>query len=381
MCGRCCYGCVAWLGVLWSHWLLSCGGACRTGQNQCLVCQNGHAIMAGANGIRGAAQVVAERREDLLADQRTRALVRWAAAFRRPTSPEVTNPPKLYPRDAVELLGSILVVAWKNSLMILFVGYIEPIPPSVPSAMLRVLNRYPRLLRATNKVLALTLRDTSALQPGQMRKVWETLPPDAQVDVDAVELPDDLLWATHQQYIAEAVGYLFVQHERICERYIHPKVAACVQSYVATKYTGTEPRADTPWADKAVCANVRALGGHHVFLTRLLLTVAVAAKQVDASMLRAFRLRFGSNELMLTEVCAWAAWVAARQAVARMAGHLEGGWTGVAVPADGPSTPRGRRGGPTGGPSVRQWRSPPCEKRLPLSPRRARPEQRDPLRL
>ena len=166
--------------------------------------------MAGANGIRGAAQVVTERREDLLADKRIRHLVRWARSFRRPTSEEVTNPPKLYPRDAVELLGSILVVAWKNPLMILFVGYLEPIPASVPSTVLRALNRHPRLLRAANKVLALTLRDTSTLQPGQMRKVWDTLPPDAQVDVDAVTLPNDLLWATHQRYIAEAVGVCIV---------------------------------------------------------------------------------------------------------------------------------------------------------------------------
>jgi len=173
--------------------------------------------------------------------------------------------------------------------------------------------------------------------------------------------------------------YLVVQHERIRERYIHPCVAACVESYVATEYNGKEPRADTPWADNAVCPNVRALGGHHVFLTRLLLTVAVAAKQVDASMLRAFRLHFGTNELMLTEVCAWASWVAARRAVAWLARHLEEGLTGLDVPADLLSSPGGTDV-PTVGQSVRRWRPSLCEKHLPLSPRRVRLEQRDPFR-
>jgi len=163
--------------------------------------------------------------------------------------------------------------------------------------------------------------------------------------------------------------FLVVQHERIRERYIHPDVAACVESYVATDYNGKEPRADTPWADKAVCANVRALGGHHVFLTRLLLTVAVAVKQVDATMLRSFRLHFGTNELMLTEVCAWASWVAARRAVAWMARHLEGGLMGPDVSADLLSSPRGKDV-PTVDQSVRRWRPPLCEKHLPLSPRR-----------
>lgn len=84
-------------------------------QNECVFCSNGHAVCARLGGQNGASKLVRDRNADHIEDERIRSICQWALSFPDKDSEAIRNPPPMSPRDACELLGSVLHVIYKVS--------------------------------------------------------------------------------------------------------------------------------------------------------------------------------------------------------------------------------------------------------------------------
>lgn len=276
--------------------------------------------------MEGALKLVRDRSAGHIKDERVRTLATWALAVREPYSQAVRQPPPMSPRDAAELLGSILHAIYKNVFAKIFVGA-GPLPDAFPQPM-RSASTYSSVAMASmNKMMQVFLMPRSKpASPRRIREVWARLP--TPFDPSSVVLPPDLWWSTPNAAIADALRFMVVEQERIEARWLPPSVAAAVTWFIAYEYRG-RPMVyiDGGWAAAAGMPVVE--DDDNVFLVSFLLTAALDASSVRGELLNQFRRRFEhldeAVELMLREVISWAAWVAARRTVAWMGAHASPG--------------------------------------------------------
>jgi len=253
-------------------------------------------------------------------DDRLASFLAWARSFRFPHSPAVQSPPLLLPRDAVELLGTILQVLYKNAMVKLFVG-MHPLPDAAPAA-LRALNKQPRMLAALNRLLALAfMKDAKSARPGRMAEVWSALP--TPFHPAGVILPDDLRWSAPNGDIADALRFMHAEQERVRTALIPTCVSHAFVGWL-NAWGGAVPDARDDWAAALETEAVVAAGPDAVFLARFVAVAGVAAEQMPAGGLTEFRARWAGDdpELALKSVCSWASWMTARRVVAWMAAPL-----------------------------------------------------------
>lgn len=254
-----------------------------------------------------------------VADVRLASFLVWARAFRSPDSTAIRIPPLLLPRDAVELLGTILQVLYKNGIVKLFVG-LHPLPDAAP-AVVRALNNRPRLLAGLNRMLALTFKDSRGCQPGRMKEVWEVLPePFSPADV---ELPKDLRWAVPNENVADALRFMHAEQERARTRFI-PSVVSSAYIGFLNAWRGDVPDMTTDWPAAVETEGVRAAGPDTVFLARFVVVAGVAGQQLPKVRLEEFLHRWKGDQpdLAMKSICSWASWMAARRIVSWMAAPL-----------------------------------------------------------
>lgn len=295
-------------------------------QSSCNFCANGHAVCARLGGMEGALKLVRERSAGHIKDERVRTLATWALAVREPYSQSVRQPPPMSPRDAVELLGSVLHAIYKNVFASIFVGA-GPLPDAFPQPV-RAASMYSSAAMASmNRMMQIFLMPRSKrASPRRIREVWARLP--TPFDPSSVVLPPDLWWSTPNAAIADALRFMVVEQERIEARWLPPSVAAAVTRFIAYEYRG-RPMVyiDGEWATAAGMPTVE--GNDNVFLVSFLLTAALDSSAVRGELIDEFRRRFEHLdevvELMLREVISWAAWVASRRMVAWMGAYASPG--------------------------------------------------------
>lgn len=290
--------------------------------NDCHFCGNGHALCARASGavwsLRKSLSAVKDDTVNV-ADDRLASFLVWARSFRSPDSVAIRVPPRLLPRDAVELLGTILQTLYKNAMVKLFVGQ-GPLPDAAP-AVVRALNSRPRLLAALNRMIALTFKDAKGSQPGRLKEVWAALP--EPFTPAGWELPRDVRWALPNENVADALRFMHAEQERVRTRFIPTVVAAAFVGYL-NAWRGQEPDAATDWPAAVETEGVRAAGDDTVFLARFVVVAGVATAQMPKARLAEFTRRWSGAdpELALKSVCSWASWMAARRMVSWMAVRL-----------------------------------------------------------
>lgn len=243
----------------------------------------------------------------------------WARSFRSPDSVAIRVPPRLLPRDAVELLGTVLQILYKNNMVKLFVGQ-GPLPDAAP-AVVRALNSRPRLLAALNRMIVLTFKDAKGSQPGQLKEVWAALP--EPFTPAGRELPRDVRWALPNENVADALRFMHAEQERVRMRFIPTVVAAAFIGYL-NAWRGQQPDAAIDWPAAIETEGVCAAGADTVFLARFVLVAGVAAAQMPKARLAEFTRRWSGDdpELALKSVCSWASWMVARRVVSWMAVRL-----------------------------------------------------------
>lgn len=254
-------------------------------------------------------------------DVRLNSFLTWVRAFRDPDIAAIRAPPLLLPRDAVDLLGTILHKVYKNGMVKLFVG-LHPLPDAAP-AVLRALNNQPRMLAGLNRLIVLAFRDAKSAVPGRLEEVWALLP--NPFSPEGVELPGDLRWVLPNAHIANAVRFMHSQQERVRTTLIPSEVSAAYGDYLSF-WRGGVPDPATDWPAAMETTAVRAAGADTVFLARFVAVAGVAGEQMPKGRLDEFRRRWvgGDCELALKSVCAWASWMVARRVVEWMAEPLAG---------------------------------------------------------
>lgn len=283
-------------------------------------------MCARLGGMEGALTLVRDRSAGHITDERVRTLATWALAVRDPDSLSVRQPPPMSPRDAAELLGSILHAIYKNVFASIFVGA-GPLPDAFPLPM-RSASKHPVAMAGMNRLMQLLLMPQSRrAAPRRIREVWARLP--TPFDPSSVALPPDLWWSSPNEAIADTLRFMVVEQGRIEARWLPPPVAAAVTRFIATEYRGLPLGYDDGGVAVAVAAMPNVVGEDNAFLVTFLLTAALDSSAVRGELLDQFRHRFEhldeAVELMLREVISWAAWVVARRIVAWMGAHASDG--------------------------------------------------------
>lgn len=255
-----------------------------------------------------------------------RTLATWALAVRDPDSVSVRQPPPMSPRDAAELLGSIIHAIYKNVFASIFVGA-GPLPDAFPQPM-RSASKYPVAMAGMNRLMQFLLMPRSKRAvPRRIREVWARLP--EPFDPSSVVLPPDLWWSSPNEAIADSLRFMVVEQGRIETRWLPPLVATGVTRFIASEYRGLPLSYTDGGLAAAVAAMSDVVSEDDVFLASFLLTAALDSSAVRGELIDQFRRRFEhldeAVELMLREVISWAAWVVARRIVAWMGAHASDG--------------------------------------------------------
>lgn len=255
-----------------------------------------------------------------MVNERLASFLVWARSFRAPDSASIRTPPLLLPRDAVELLGTILQVLYKNGMVKLFVG-LNPLPDAAPAAV-RALNNRPRLLAVLNQMLVHAIKDTKGSKPGRMKEIWETLP--EPFTPAGVELPKDVRWALPNENVANALRFMHTEQERVRTRFIPTVVSSAFIGFL-NAWRGSVPDPATDWPAAVETNSVKAAGPDTVFFARFVVVAGVAGEQMPKERLDEFLRRWRGVEqpdMALKSVCSWASWMAARRIVSWMATPL-----------------------------------------------------------
>ncbi|GAB0494197.1 hypothetical protein MMPV_005488 [Pyropia vietnamensis] len=288
--------------------------------NGCQFCGNGHALCARAMGASWSLRKSLSAAKDTSVDvmnERLASFLVWARSFRAPDSAAIRTPPLLLPRDAVELLGTILQVLYKNGMVKLFVG-LGALPDAAPTVV-RTLNNRPRLLAVLNQMLVYAIKDTKGSKPGRMKEVWETLP--EPFSPAGVELPKDVRWSLPNENIADALRFMHTEQERVRTRFIPTVVSSAFLGFL-NAWRGGVPNPATDWPAAVETDSVKAAGPDTVFFARFVVVAGVAGEQMPKERLDEFLRRWRGVEqpdVALKSVCSWASWMVARRIVSWMA--------------------------------------------------------------
>ncbi|WP_326821740.1 carboxymuconolactone decarboxylase family protein [Streptosporangium sp. NBC_01756] len=242
-------------------------------ENSCPYCVDVHGMMAHGLMTERDAAVVNGGRTEEIADAAIRRAVAWA----RGNLDEAPVPAEQVP----ELWGTAVTFQYLNRMVNVFLpDGLFPAGVAVPRRLIGLLAR-----PLARKVCA----------PGASVQL---LPP--------APLPDDLHWASESAAVRQAFAAAYAVMEEAGVRAVPDDVRELVRGQLALR-GGQPPGLSRSWAQEAAARlqpAERAAG-------RLALLTAIAAYQVDATVIDDFR-RDGADDRKLIELTAWASYMAAR---------------------------------------------------------------------
>jgi AhpD family alkylhydroperoxidase len=259
--------------------------------NTCPYCVDAHATTLYALNGGGLADAVVAAQADAIVDPEERAIIRWVAQTHRHGTEAVRAPP-IPAVAAAELIGTAVAYHYLNRMVNVFLDE-TPLPI-----------RAPALRKAARRLIGPLLRSlvTRSVAAGSSLAL-----------LPAADLPADFQWAAAHPAVAGAFAGAAALIEEAGQAVLAEDVRTLVTAYLA-QWDGQEPGLSRRWLADAV----QSLPAHQQPAARLTLLVAVAAYQVDADTIMAFRASQPDDAALVT-AAAWAAFAAARQIGGRLA--------------------------------------------------------------
>lgn len=257
--------------------------------NACPFCVDAHTTMLHATGHHAVVDALL-RGETPSHDPQLAALVQWTWANR--LAPPTPLPPPFAPNDAPELLGTVFAFHYLNRMANVFLGDSFLPLPTVLKGL-------------TRRVVGATIG----------KSMVRSLPAGSSLSfVPAAPLPADLAWAQPNKVVSSALaGFSNVVEEAGLATLSTP-VRLLAHQYLQ-RWQGAAPGLSRRWVEDAIGD----LPERERSAARLVLLTALAAYQVDAASIAAFRTHYPTDQ-QLIEVTAWASWLAARRATSWFAG-------------------------------------------------------------
>jgi AhpD family alkylhydroperoxidase len=252
--------------------------------NRCPYCVDVHSSTLYGLTRADDATAVAEGRLEEVGNPRLRQIAGWVARSAAPSP---------VPADqARELVGVAVVFHYLNRVVNVFLTE-SPFPDQVPAGV------RPRLRRLAGRMVA----------PAARRS------PEAGASLDLLpdaELPADLAWAAGSPHVAAALARSAAAIDEAGRREV-PAAVRELTTTVLAAWDGSPPGLSRAWTDEAVSG----LAEEDQAAGRLALLTALAAYQVDASVVDDFR-RDRPGDEALVGLTSWAAMTAARRAGSRL---------------------------------------------------------------
>lgn len=255
--------------------------------NACPYCVEIHAAVSSVRVDQPLALLLTQGRTADITDPSLRAVVTWAQATRSPGSAPLLHPP-FTAQEAPEVIGVTMVYHYINRMVQVFLP--ESLLPSVVrggwlgSVAWRLVGR--KLARSHE-------RERAAGASLQF--------------VPAADLPSECSWAAPSPAISRALAGWAAVVEHVGAEMLAPQVRALVADFLHG-WQGEPLPLSRAWVNQAAASLPEA---DHA-AGRLALLAAVAPHQIDAEIIRAFRVQ-QEADAQLVGVVAWASFQAARR--------------------------------------------------------------------
>ena len=253
--------------------------------NTCPYCVDAHTGLLHGAAKHDVAVSILNGKPGAIADDRTRELVRWALATRRPGDAMITNPP-FASEEAPEVIGTALAYHYVNRMVHVFLGdELLPVPSSFRDM--------------ARGAFGATFARRMVRRGGEPGASLDLLP--------AAPLPDGFRWAQSNPSIAGAWARFAAVVEEAGQRVLPEPVRALLLTQLA-QWQGEDPGTNAAWVEDVVASLAEA----HRPAGRFVLLVAFASYRVEDGTVEAFRATTpGDSDLV--EAAAWAAFQAARR--------------------------------------------------------------------
>lgn len=255
--------------------------------NACPYCVDVHAASLHGLDRHDVADAVLKGEE--VPDARIAELVRWARATLTPGAEILRNPP--FPAaDAPQILATAACFHYLNRMVNVF---LDPSPIPVDTGTGRLKNGALRLF--------------GGMMRGRLRRQDVTAGRFLLELEPGATLPDEFHWAVPNVAVAGSLARFAAVAEAAGREAVHPEVRALVEEVVG-RWDGSAPGLSRGWVERPVAG----LGEAQRPAARLALLTALAAYQVDESVVATFRTATpGDRELV--SLTAWASYVATKR--------------------------------------------------------------------
>lgn len=255
--------------------------------NRCPYCVDVHTTTLYALADYRTADAISAGRAATISDPKLAALVTWAGATRTPGSASLLHPP-FTPAEAPEVIGTALAFHYINRMVNVFLAE-SPLP--IPS-------RLRRLKHVMKRAVSPLLKGILQLAP---------TPGESLQFLPAADLPPDLRWAETNPTIADAFARVAAAMENIDQATLPDEVRFLVRAHVQS-WQGEDLGLSRRWVEEAI----QHLAPVQQPVARLALLTALAAYQVDESVIQAFR-AVQPGDAKLVSVTAWSSFTTARR--------------------------------------------------------------------
>jgi AhpD family alkylhydroperoxidase len=256
--------------------------------NRCSFCVDAHSALLYGVSEKDVADAIRDGRPDQIRDPKTRSIAEWAFANRSPGAEILSSPP--FSRDeAPEIIGTAITFHYIDRMAQVFLAD-SPVP--LPSGLRWMRGFVTQVAGATvgKRVMSISVRagGSEGLLPAGL-------------------LSREFSWAQPKPAVAAAFGLVEAVVEE-AGKAVLPKVVCDLVRHHVGGWNGEDPGMSRKWVDEATAG----LSERDKAAGRFTLLTALAAYQVDDSIVLAFRSHFPPDESLLA-AAAWASFTATKR--------------------------------------------------------------------
>lgn len=256
--------------------------------NECHYCIDAHSGMLHASADHDVVKAILKKDNALIIDEKTRKIVEWALATKKPNAEIIKNPPFSL-KEAPKIMGTAVVFHFVNRMVGVF---LEPSLLPVPTGSITFRKMATRIFGAT--FAKLMLRRKSIAGEG----LQFTSPS---------ELPHDMQWASEDKNISMAFASFSKLIDELGEKSISEPVRKLIKNYI-DNWNGEDAELGHAWLNELIAE----LNETDKPVAKLALLTAFAPYQVNDNIINNFRFRHPGDEALLY-VTAWASFIISRR--------------------------------------------------------------------
>lgn len=256
--------------------------------NECHYCVDAHSGMLHASSDHDVVKAIIKKDNSLINDAKTKQIVEWALATKKPDTEIIKNPPFSL-KEAPKIIGTAVTFHFVNRMVSVF---LEPSLLPVPAGSMALRTMATRIFGATFAKLMLKRKSIAG---------------EGLQFISPSDLPQDMQWASEDKNIAMAFASFSKLIDELGEKSISEPVRQLIENFI-NNWNGEDMEICQAWLNELITE----LNETDKPIAKLALLTAFAPYQVNDNIINNFRFRHPGDEALLN-VTAWASFIISRR--------------------------------------------------------------------